>query len=65
MESFKIYEGKKEDIKKYLEDFKSLVVKLGNIGLDVNSDISKLDDAINTVNSDILSIALIGAFSDG
>ena len=65
MQSLEIYENKKEYIKQYLEDFKSLVIKLGDIGLNIDSDILKLDDAINTVNSDILSIALIGAFSDG
>lgn len=65
MGSIEYFENKKEDIKKYLQDFKILVEKLQSMGLDVNEDILKLDDAIKIIDEDILSIALVGAISDG
>ena len=65
MASIECFESKKEEVKKYLQDFKILVEKLKDMGLDVNEDISKLDDAIKIVDKDILSIALVGAVSDG
>ena len=65
MASIECFESKKEEVKKYLQDFKILVEKLKDMGLDVNEDISKLDDAIKILYKDILSIALVGAVSDG
>ena len=65
MRSIENFESKKEEVKKYLKDFKMLVEKLKDVGLDVDGDILKLDNAIKTVDEDILSIALAGAVSDG
>ena len=65
MRSIENFESKKEEVKKYLKDFKMLVEKLKDVGLDVDGDILKLDSAIKTVDEDILSIALVGAVSDG
>lgn len=59
MRSIENFESKKEEVKKYLKDFKMLVEKLKDVGLDVDGDILKLDSAIKTVDEDILSIALV------
>lgn len=39
--------------------------QLGDLGLDVRDDLVKLESAVNAVESDVLRIALMGAFSDG
>lgn len=65
MESLNIFDERKEDVKKYLQDFKMLVEKLQSMGIDIGYGISKLDEAIKTIDEDILSIALVGAISDG
>ncbi len=56
--------GKEELIKK-IEAAKNKFYELGETGPDVSDAINKFDKAIEKIDSDILSIVLIGAFSDG
>jgi len=39
--------------------------ELGEMGADVSSELQKIDSAVQAVESDVLRIALLGAFSDG
>lgn len=41
------------------------MAELGSIGVDVKGDLGKIAAAIESINSDVLRIALLGAFSDG
>ena len=59
----------------YLSDKKKLIAKISSVkknfaelnemGIDVTDAISKLDSVIGNIESDTISIVLVGAFSDG
>ncbi|MEQ4539002.1 MAG: LeoA/HP0731 family dynamin-like GTPase [Billgrantia sp.] len=65
MEQFKNFDAEKSAVVDSLNKLRGLVATLGDIGLDVDEDISKIQNAIADIESDILRIALLGAFSDG
>lgn len=65
MEQFKQFNLDKQDAVRTLYALREILSDLGDIGADVQDDMSKIESAICAVESDVLSIALLGAFSDG
>lgn len=65
MEQFKLFNAEKVAIIKKLEDLKVIVTKFQKIDIEVSQEIQKLEEAIKSVNDDVLRIVLLGAFSDG
>ena len=65
MEQFKYYNLEKEKIKEELESCKKVILELQNYELNVSDGIKKIDDALETIDKDIIRIVLVGAFSDG
>ncbi|MCO7517314.1 dynamin family protein [Pseudomonas guariconensis] len=65
MEQFKQFDASKTEVIKSLDNLQKLVGALEALGLDVSQDIDKIKKAIGDVQSDVLRIALLGAFSDG
>lgn len=65
MEQFKQFNASKTGVIKSLDNLQKLVGALEALGLDVSQDIDKIKKAIGDVQSDVLRIALLGAFSDG
>lgn len=65
MEQFKQFNIEKHAALKGLEQLRAVLNELGDMGVDVGSELKKIDSAINSVESDVLRIALLGAFSDG
>lgn len=48
-----------------LDELREVVQSLGELEIDVAQDLEKIHSAIHAIESDVLSIALLGAFSDG
>ncbi|QGY32661.1 LeoA/HP0731 family dynamin-like GTPase [Pantoea cypripedii] len=48
-----------------LDELRDVVQSLGELEIDVAQDLEKIHAAMQAVESDVLSIALLGAFSDG
>lgn len=65
MEQFKQFNVEKQTALKGLEQLRAVLNELGEMGVDVSSELEKIDSAVQTVESDVLRIALLGAFSDG
>ncbi len=65
MEQFKQFNIEKQSALKGLEQLRTVLNELGEMGSDVSSELLKIDSAIYAVKSDVLRIALLGAFSDG
>ncbi len=65
MEQLKKFDVEKQVAIERLEHLKKIVATLGEIGVDVTSDLKKITDALESVKDDVLRIALLGAFSDG
>jgi predicted GTPase len=65
MEQFKQFNVEKQAALNGLEQLRTVLNELGEMGADVESELHKLDSAVQAVESDILRIALLGAFSDG
>lgn len=65
MEQFKQFNVEKQAALKSLEQLRSVLDELGEMGADVDSELQKIDSAVQAVESDVLRIALLGAFSDG
>ena len=65
MEQFKQFNVEKQAALKGLEQLRAVLNELGDMGADVGSELQKIDSAVKAVESDILRIALLGAFSDG
>jgi len=59
------YLSDKNDLASKIQAVKAHFEELSKAGIDVSNSILKLDKAIQLVQSDKLSIALVGAFSDG
>lgn len=65
MEQFKQFNVEKQIALKGLEQLRAVLDELGEMGADVGSELQKIDSAVQAVESDVLRIALLGAFSDG
>lgn len=65
MEQFKRFNVEKQATLKGLWQLREVLDELGGIGADVGSELQKIDSAVQAVESDVLRIALLGAFSDG
>lgn len=65
MEQFKQFNVEKQAALKGLEQLRAVLDELGEMGADVGSELQKIDSAVKAVESDVLRIALLGAFSDG
>ncbi|MBV4474830.1 LeoA/HP0731 family dynamin-like GTPase [Pseudomonas botevensis] len=65
MEQFKQFNVEKQTALKGLEQLRAVLDELGEMGADVGSELRKIDSAVQAVESDVLRIALLGAFSDG
>jgi GTPase SAR1 family protein len=65
MEPFKQFETGKQTTVQALRDLHAIIAELGEMEVDVQADLKKIITAIEAVQSDVLRIALLGAFSDG
>ena len=65
MEQFKQFNIEKQAAIDTLNQLRELIGELGSIGVDVQDDLRKIEGALNSIKSDVLRIALLGAFSDG
>jgi GTPase SAR1 family protein len=65
MEQFKQFDVNKQAAIDSLESLREVLGELGGMGIDVQDDLDKITSAISAVKSDVLRIALLGAFSDG
>ena len=65
MDQLQQFESQKQHTLKTLDDLKKILIELGDIGMDVEADLAKIDSAVSSVQDDVLRIALLGAFSDG
>jgi predicted GTPase len=65
MEQFKQFNVEKQATLKGLEQLRAVLNELGEMGVDVGNELQKIDSAVQAVESDVLRIALLGAFSDG
>jgi GTPase SAR1 family protein len=65
MEQFSQFNIEKQAAVSHLEQMTSILGEFSALGIDVHEDIAKIRSAIDSVNSDVLRIALLGAFSDG
>lgn len=65
MEQFKQFSIEKQSALKGLEQLRAVLNELGEMGADVGNELKKIDSAVKAVESDVLRIALLGAFSDG
>jgi GTPase SAR1 family protein len=65
MEQFKQFSVEKQSAVDALTRLREILEELGDIGVDVRGDLQKIESAMKAVESDVLRIALLGAFSDG
>lgn len=65
MEQFKQFDVNKQAAISSLESLREVLGELGGMGIEVQDDVEKIAVAIRTIQSDVLRIALLGAFSDG
>ncbi|OJT00355.1 GTPase domain-containing protein [Marinobacter nauticus] len=65
MEQFKQYNVSKQGVIDAFEELKTMLSELAAIGVDVETDLKKIESALASVEQDVLRIALMGAFSDG
>ncbi|KVC21894.1 GTP-binding protein [Burkholderia diffusa] len=65
MEQFKQFSVDKAATVGKLNQLRGLLEELGELGLDVQRDLDKIGAALASIESDVLRIALLGAFSDG
>jgi len=65
MEQFKQFDVDKKATIEALEKLREILGELGGMGVEVKDDLQKITSALKDIASDILRIALLGAFSDG
>lgn len=65
MENFEVFDAKKAAVLQTLQELKGILDDLGAAGIDVADDLVRLRSAVDSVQGDVLRIALLGAFSDG
>lgn len=65
MEQFKQFSIEKQAAINSLLQLRGMLEMLGEMGINISDDLQKVTSAINSIESDVLRIALLGAFSDG
>ena len=65
MEQFTQFNVDKQTAIKGLDQLRVILKELGELGSDVSAEMEKIDSAVKAIESDVLRIALLGAFSDG
>lgn len=65
MEQFKQFNVEKQAAIDTLAKLREILGDLGGMGVDVQDDLQKIAAAMKSIESDVLRIALLGAFSDG
>ena len=65
MEQFKQFSIEKQAVINSLLQLRGMLEMLGEMGINISNDLQKVASAINAIESDVLRIALLGAFSDG
>ncbi len=65
MEQFTQFNVEKQAALDTLNKLGNILGELDSMGVDVSSDLKKVASAIEAIDSDVLRIALLGAFSDG
>ncbi|EHU9802502.1 GTP-binding protein, partial [Escherichia coli] len=65
MEQFKQFSIEKQAVINSLLQLRGMLEMLGEMGINISDDLQKVASAINAIESDVLRIALLGAFSDG
>lgn len=65
MESFEIFAEKKAGVLQTLQELSEILADLATAGIDVDDDLERLRSAMESIQGDVLRIALLGAFSDG
>jgi predicted GTPase len=65
MEQFAQFNFEKQAAVATLNQMGGILAEFAELGIDTNADVAKIRDAIEAVQSDVLRIALLGAFSDG
>jgi len=65
MEQFTQFSVEKQAALGTLEKLRGVLAALYEMGVDVEGDLQKITSAMQAVESDVLRIALLGAFSDG
>lgn len=65
MEQFKQFNVNKEKLLVAFSKLEAVLHTLQEVGLDVTDDLNKVKSSIESVNSEVLRIAMLGAFSDG
>lgn len=65
MEQFKQFNIEKQAAIDTLEKLHEILKEIGEMGINVEGDLEKIASATRTIESDVLRIALLGAFSDG
>lgn len=65
MENFNSYKAEKSKLLQKIEAVKQYILQLEELGFDCGETLKKLETTINSLNDDMISIAMVGAFSDG
>lgn len=65
MEQFKQFNVEKLATINTLDKLREILGELGDMGVEVQGDLEKVAAAMKSIESDVLRIALLGAFSDG
>lgn len=65
MEQFKQFNVEKQAAIDTLDAMRTILAELAAMGIDVSMDMEKVEAATKSIGSDVLRIALLGAFSDG
>lgn len=65
MEQFNQFNVEKQAAVETLGKLREILGELDGMGVDVQDDLNKIAAAISAIESDVLRIALLGAFSDG
>jgi len=65
VEAFKQFNSDKQATLDTLAMLRELLGELGGMGIEVDADLEKISESVKSIQSDVLRIALLGAFSDG
>jgi GTPase SAR1 family protein len=65
MEQFRQFDIDKRTTMGALGKLREILGELGGMGIDVQDDVQKIASALASIESDVLRVALVGAFSDG
>lgn len=65
MEKFESYSFEKKQLLEKITMLKERLFELKEMGVDVEDAFTKLDETVKSIDSDVISIVLVGSFSDG